>query len=242
MAVQFEQDESVRTEVLSQIEDVDISHFEEAFANLPTHEYVRYTRTEQFDDEDFMVAFRERTVKHSGPMENRQFDVVSADSSGNFDFGFFRRFVSANVQNEDPGNLAPYLFPEDPAYLSERNFEAYLYRIKPDTMMGQTAARVVEIRARPVEGDGKNIRRAQYFFDKNTDQLIAFRLERIDLALFFREESVFYAHIQPGLGDSWVPYNTRFETRILMPFKPMQRFRTVATYAEVGRRESGSPR
>ena len=232
--MQFVQDENIRADVLEMVDEIDIEHFEQAFNSLPGFDYTRYTRTEQFNEANFMVAFRERTMRHEGPTDRRQFTAIAADSSGDFDFGFFRRFVSANVEDEDPDDMSRYLFPEDPSYLTERNYEAYLYHFLPDTLMKETAARVVEIRAKPVQGDGKNIRRALYFFDKASEQLIAFQLERIDLALFFREESIFYTHIQQMADGSWVPYNTRFETRILMPFKPQQRFRTVSTYTDFG--------
>ena len=228
---QFVQNEEERSAVLNMIDEIDISPFHEAFQNLPAYDYTRYQRTEQYTEGDFLVAFRERTVRHSGKPASRQFRIQSTDSTGTFDFGFFRSFVSANVDDQDPENLTPYLFPEDPAYLSDRNYEAYLYRLKPDTLMRRTTARVVEVRAKPKDGDGKNIRRARYFFDKGSGDLIGFQLERIDLALFFREESAFYAHVQRTADGRWVPYNTRFETRIIMPFKPAQRFKTVATYS-----------
>ena len=227
----FIQNETERAEVLSIIANPDISGFQEAFRALPERSFVRYTRTEQFDENGFLLAYRERTLRHVGPPAAREFILLEADSSGTFDFGFFRHFVSATVEDEDPEDLTPYLFPEDPMYLSERNFDAYLYRFLPDTLMGETMAQVIEVRARPVEGDGKNIRRATYFLDRSTGRLIAFELNRIDLALFFREESTFYAHIQRHSGE-WVPYNTRFEARIVMPFKPPQQFRTVAAYSE----------
>ena len=103
--------------------------------------------------------------------------------------------------------------------------------------MQDRTAEVIEVRARPVEGDGKNIRRAYYFFEQDSNELIAFQLERIDLALFFREESLFFVHLQQTPDGAQVPYNTRFETRIIMPFKPPQWFRTVSTYSNV---ETGS--
>lgn len=229
----YEQDISERDSVLSLVSQATSETFKEAFLELRNYNYTRYSRTDQFDDTDFLVAFRERTVSHSGSLNARRHQILSADSTGSYDFGFFRQFVSATVEEQDPEDLTPYLFPEDPSYLAERNYEAYLYRFRQDTLMLDTSAKVAEIRARPIDGDGKNIRKARFFFDQSSGQFIAFELERIDLALFFREESQFFVHLQTAPDGKQIPYNTRFETRITMPFKLPQRFRTVATYSEV---------
>lgn len=230
----FEQDIAIRDSILTQLASISADPFAHAFNALPNYNYTRYTRTEQFNDDAYLIAFRERTVRHEGPAGQRRFTMLASDSSGSYDFGFFRQFVSTNVEEQDPDDLTPYLFPEDPSYLAPENYESYVYRYRPDTLMLDITADVIEVRARPVEGDGKNIRRAYYFFDQDTQELIAFQLERIDLALFFREESLFFVHLQKAPDGTRIPYNTRFETRIIMPFKPPQWFRTVATYSNAG--------
>ncbi|MFK7847156.1 MAG: hypothetical protein AB8G77_17770 [Rhodothermales bacterium] len=232
-AALFEQDEIERDSVLALVAQASSNSFKEAFLELRNYHYTRYSRTDQFDDDDFQIAFRERTVEHLGPLDSRRYNVLSSDSSGSYDFGFFRHFVSATVEEQDPEDLTPYLFPEDPSYLSARNYEAYLYHFRRDTLMLNTSAKVAEIRAKPVAGDGKNIRRARFYFDQSSGRFIAFELERIDLAMFFREESRFFVHLQNSPDGKQIPYNTRFETRITMPFKLPQVFRTVATYYDV---------
>ncbi len=233
LAAMYTQDVAERDSVLALVNQTNSEAFKEAFLALRGYNYTRYSRTDQFEDDDFLVAFRERTVNHFGPVDDRQYNILEADSTSDFDFGFFRRFVSTTVEEQDPGDLTPYLFPADPGYLSDRNFEAYLYRFQQDTLMLDIAARVAEIRAKPVDGDGKNIRRAKFFFDQASGQFVAFELERIDLALFFREESRFFVHLQNAPDGKLVPYNTRIETRIIMPFTPPQIFRTVATYTDL---------
>ncbi len=233
VAASLDEQEALRDSVLTYIEEMHTEAFLEAYDALQHFEFTRYLRTEQFDDDNFLVAFDERTVRHAGPTGNRTFTELSMDSSGTYDFGYFRGFVSSNVEDQDPQDLTPFLFPEDPSYLSERNYEAYSYRFAPDSLMGAVAARVIVIRALPEKGDGRNIREARYYVDPSTRQLIAFRLKRIDLALFFREESTFFVHLQETRDGVYVPYNTRFETRIIMPFKPAQRFRTVSTYSDL---------
>lgn len=226
------QDSAERDSVLAAFASVDTEPIRRAFQQLALAEFTRYFRTEQLDKTEYLVAFRERTVRHSGLPGSRRFDLVEEDSSGAFEFGFFEQFVSANVETQDPRDLSEYLLPADPPYLMPRNYEAYFYRIKPDSMMGDGLARVFEIRARPEAGDGKNIRRVRWYVDTGSNALVAIRLERIDLALFFREESRFFVHIQ-ATDAGWVPRTTRFESLIVMPFRPPQLFRTVAAYSDV---------
>lgn len=220
------------------ISDIDQEAFNRAFSELPRRNYIRYTRTDQFDEEEYLIAFEERVTRHQGPPNNRSFLTLEYDSAGSFDYGYFHRFVSQKVDSSDPINLAQYVIPEDPAYLSARSRDAYTYRSLPDTMMWDMAARVIEVRARPEEGNGHSIRRVRLYVDRGTKRLIAIYLERIDLAIWYREESQFYVHIRPTPNGSWVPYNTRFETKIGVPFRPTQRFRTVSTYYAYAERTS----
>lgn len=218
--------------VFAFISSIDQNALREAFGRMDQVDYTRYSRTEQFDADDRLIAFEERVTRHEGPPGDRRFVTVDRDSAGAFDFGYFSRFVSENVESYDPLDLPDHVIPEDPAYLSPRNKEAYVYRWLPDTLMLDATARVLEIRAHPTQGDEQNIRRVRLYVDKRGDRLIAVDLERTDLALWYREESRFYVHVRPMDGGGWLPYNTRFETRIRVPFRPIQRFRTVATYSE----------
>ncbi len=226
----YSQSSTERDSLFSFLVAVDRETFDKAFGRLDERDFTRYTRTEQFDDEEYLVAFEEQVTRHQGSPSNRRFVTLERDSAGAFDFGYFSRFVSQTVATYDPTNLAQYIIPDDPAYLSARNQDAYHYRALPDTVMWDMTARVIEVRARPEEGDGQNIRRVRLYVDKGTNRLIAIYLERIDLAMWYREESQFYVHVRPAPNGSWIPYNTRFETKIGVPFRPTQRFRTVSTY------------
>lgn len=204
--------------------------FREAFPRLEAFGYTRYTRTEQFDGDDFMVAFRERITRIVREGSVDRVDLISADSAGDFRFGFFKKFVSENLGDLDPVNLAPYVLSDDPEYLRARNRAKYEFRSLPDTLLWDTQARVIEVRARPELGDGLNIRRVRYYVNRATNELVAMYLERVDLALLFREESRFYMHMRPVAGGMLLPYNSRFDTRIRTPFRKDHRFRTVSTY------------
>jgi hypothetical protein len=224
--------DSERDSVLTVLRSLRQGAFARSFALLTDYDYTRYVRTEQFNADDFLVAYQERIVRHEGGPTGRQFVERDAESAGTFDFGYFSRFVSETVDDHDPANLAEHVLPADPPYLSERHRDAYRFRILPDTLMWDTVAQVVEVRARPGEGDGQNIRLVRLYIDRATRELIAVRLDRIDLALLFKEESQFYIHIRPLPDGNWLPYNTRLDTQVRVPFRKPQRFRTVSTFSE----------
>ena len=203
-----------------------------AFPKLDEYSYRRYLRTEQYDDEDFMVAFTEHSIIVNAGQDGRSSVVTQADSGGTFDFGFFKRFVSENVENVDPVDLIPFILEDDPMYLQPKNLDKYSFTIAGDTLMWDREALIIEVRAKAELADGLNIRKVRHYVDRATNQLVAMYLERIDLGMLFREESTFYVHIRPVSGGDLVPYNTRFETMIRTPFKTSWRIRTVSTYTD----------
>jgi len=109
--------------------------------------------------------------------------------------------------------------------------DLYRFRILADTLLWDRPAHVYEARARPESGDGLNVRVVRQYVDVETNKLVGIFLERVDLALLFREESRFYVDLKPGPDGSFLPYNTRFETRIRMPFRGEYRIRTVSTFS-----------
>ncbi|MFT4604193.1 MAG: hypothetical protein ACI9W4_000921 [Rhodothermales bacterium] len=207
--------------------------FRSAFSGIDNYRYTRYTRTEQFDTDDFLVAFRENVYRADWEGGARQINVQQEDSAGTFDFGFFDRFTSSNMSGLDPVDLVQYLLPEDPPYLLGRNREKYEWRFLPDTLLWDTQAKVIEVKARRLKGDGENIRKVRHYVDRTTNELIAMYLERIDLALLFREESQFFVHMRRAADGQLVPHNTRFQTHIRTPFETDSKFRTVSTYYEL---------
>ena len=221
-----------RDSLIATINEVKQEALRTAFSRLTNYSYNRYLRTEQFDIEDFIVAFTEQRISTAATPDGPKSIITRADSGGTFDFGFFKRFVSENVSDLDPVDLIPYVLEEDPPYLNPKNVDKYSFRMKGDTLMWDREAKIFEVRAKPVAADGLNIRKVRYYVDTASNQLVAMYLERIDLGLLFREESTFYVHILPvGSGDL-VPYNTKFETTIKTPFKSSYRIRTVSTYTD----------
>jgi|GEM_PF-607367 len=230
-------EQAERDSILVFLDQVGQEAMRGSFENLESYAYRRYLRTEQYDGDDFVVAFTEHLIDVDGAGENRTLRVTQADSGGAFDFGFFNQFVSENVEDPDPVDLVPYLIEDEPAYLSPRNLDKYSFRMAGDTLMWDRSALIVDVRAKPDLADGENIRRVRYYVDESSNQLVAMYLERIDLGLLFREESTFYMHVRPAPGTLedgvvYVPYNTRFQTQISTPFKGSYRIRTVSTYTD----------
>jgi len=221
-----------RDSILSMIENVQQDAMRSAFSRLNGYSYNRYLRTEQYDVDDFIIAFTEHNIAVAPGPDGPVSIATQADSGGAFDFGFFKRFVSQNVSDPDPVDLVPYVLEDDPTYLNPKNIDKYVFRTPSDTLMWDREASIIEIRAKPDVADGLNIRKVRYYVDRATNELVAMYLERIDLGLLFREESTFYVHILPIANGEMVPYNTRFETMIRTPFKSSYRIRTVSTYTD----------
>lgn len=237
-------EQAERDSILVFLDQVGRDAMRGSFGNLESYAYRRYLRTEQYDGDDFLLAFTEHLIDVEGPAGSRSSSVTQADSGGTFDFGFFNQFVSENVEDPDPVDLVPFLIEDDPAYLSPRNLDKYTFRMAGDTLMWDRSALIVDVRAKADLADGENIRRVRYYVDESSNQLVAMYLERIDLGLLFREESTFYMHVRPAPGSAieqggdgvvYVPYNTRFQTQISTPFKGSYRIRTVSTYTDHSR-------
>ena len=228
-----------RDSVLSVLAGAHQTAFREAFGKLADLDFTRYIRTEQYDGEDFLIAFNEHVVRISTEGGIRITRVEQSDSAGSFEFGFFKRFVSENVDDLDPVDLVPFVIPEDVGYDKSRNRDRYSFHFLSDTLMWDRQAQVIEVRARPDLADGLNVRRVRHYIDRATNQLVAVYLERIDLALWFREESEFYVDVRPSQFGGMLPYNTRFQTKIMTPYRDTYKFRTVSTFTDFTR-SSGS--
>ena len=221
-----------RDSVVALLSTVNQDGIRAAFPTLENYSYRRYLRTEQYDDEDFMVAFTEHNIIVNTGQDGRSSVITQADSGGTFDFGFFKRFVSENVEDTDPVDLIPFILDDDPIYLQPKNIDRYSFSAVDDTLMWDREALIIDVRAKADLADGLNVRLVRHYVDRATNQLVAMYLERIDLGMLFREESTYYVHIRPDAGGDLVPYNTRFETMIKTPFKTSWRIRTVSTYTD----------
>ena len=227
-----EEEMALREDVLEALDRAESADFLASFDRLSTYSFNRYIRTEQYDDDDFLLAFDEYQVRVEGSGTERQTRIDRADSAGAFDFGFFNRFVSENVDSADPVDLIPFVLPDDLGFRDPRNIDKYRFRFQADTLLWDREAHVVEIKAKPDLADGLNVRLVRQYIDVESNKLVGVYLQRVDLALLFREESDFYVDLKPGPGGVFLPYNTRFQTRIGTPFRGTYKVRTVSTFTD----------
>lgn len=205
--------------------------FADAFAALSGYAYTRHTRTEQRGADSLLTAIQEQTVRVGTRGDRRTRTVVAADSSGTFERGLLSHLAGADAGRADPLDVAPYVIPKDPAYLSARNREDFTYHLLPDTTIAGAEAAGVEVRARP--SSKRSIRRLRLYVDRSSRTPIAVRLERTDRSLLYREQSWFDLEMQPAPSGGWLPRRTDVRTRLKWPLRPAQHFATTSTYHDV---------
>ena len=218
---------ATRDSALALLRTAEREALQQAFQRLEETSYTRSTIVEQLDTRGNRIASIERRVRHASSQEAR---ILSVDSSGRFRFGWLDRFTSGTFDPQNPSRLPVYLGSEDPAYLSERNREAYRYRILPDTVRYGRPTRVVLVRARPGADDEKAVRQVRLYIDRESNQLVALNLVRQTDNLLFSEKSRLQAEIAPVAENGWKPATTQFDTQFDIPFQPTRTFRTASTF------------
>ncbi|MFQ5571691.1 MAG: hypothetical protein ACE5G0_18580 [Rhodothermales bacterium] len=223
-----QQDPSERDAVLAALQPLKQDLFREAFATLAHYHYTRYARTEQFDTELRLIASAVYITRNDVQDGMRTRAILHADSTGTSDAGALDRFVSAGFNEETVARLPDQVLPEEPAYLVPRNYEAFHYRLLPDTMLWDSATQVIEVRARP--GTGQEIRQARFYLDRSSGKLVALYIERAGGGVLFREESRLFLQIRPAPDAGWVPYNIRLFTHMRAALRAPRQIRHVSTY------------
>lgn len=220
--------EASRDSVLALLQSLRAEAIDTAFAQLTTLAFTRRVRTEQLDG-DRVVASRTRVQRYPGGGAASP-TLLRRDSSGTFDFGFLERFVGPGAEQESAVARPPNVVPDDPAYLSPRNREAYTYRLLPDTTLSGRTVQVIDVQARPDAEEKPSIRHARFYVDRVSGRLVAVRLARAKRTLLFDEDSQFFMRLQPGPDGRWVPHSTRYQTRLHLLLGTPRQFRTAASY------------
>ena len=212
------------------LERIDETALRSAFQTVSTHAHTQRIRTGQFDEGGTLLASREQEVRHD--VEGAR--TIRSETSGTFDFGYLRRFVSADDDLPASGlaasDLPEYVIPDDPPYAAARNREAWRYEFAPDSMLFARPVRVVRITTRPGFEASRSIRRVRLYIDRASDRLVGIYIERVHAAWWFREESAFFLTVDRLPSGTWAPGHTRFETRIKLLLRPAQRFRSATEY------------
>lgn len=234
------QESAAADSVTALLERIDETALRSAFRDVSARPHTQRIRTGQFDEDGTLLASRDREVRHDAEGTR----AIRSESSGTFDFGYLRRFVSADDLEAGlvAADLPEYIVPEDPPYAVARNREAWRYEFAPDSMLSDRSVRVIRITARPGFDVSRSIRRVRLYLDRTSDRLVGIYIERVHAALWFREESAFFLSTARLPSGAWAPDHARFETRIKLLLRPAQRFRSSAEYYDFGEMAQASNR
>lgn len=222
-------DPGVQDSLFALVQRLDAASLFTAYDALRDAAYRLGMTTEQFDRSGNRIAVRTRTIL----VRPGQSVVRTADSSGTFDYGYLQRFSPMDVSDGQPWRLAEEMVPDDPPYALPRTREGYIYSAGKDTLAGFGAVDVVDIRAHPELGNDQAIRSARLYVEPGTTRIVGHALERDDAAIWFREQSRLFLSIRKDAAGDWLPARVEVETKIRMPFRPTQRFRTQTTFSDV---------
>ncbi len=191
----------------------------QAFAQVTAPQHTRYSRVVQQLGQS-PTAIVERIVRQAPPQDAQ---VVAQSERGAFAGGF-----SGPSQNtltiED---LAEHIVEEDPAHLSTRFSEDFVYQTLPDTVLWNRPVQVIAIRART--NAAQPVQYARYYLDQET--VVAIYIERVRRTLFFSENTRYYLQIRPHKSGAWVPYHAHVYTELALPLRPVRRLgRTTTLY------------
>jgi hypothetical protein len=192
-----------------------------SFDRLAEYAFTQRLRIERRAPDGSVTGFREQVRRFSPPDSAQRPISLRVDSSGGFDGDWLGNLLPAS--GDTLINRAQYVLPDDAAYLAPRTREAFRYRLRPDTSLGDRTVRVVEIHAQPGEaGADRAIRHARLFVEPDTYELVGLYLVRADVSLLFREDSRAAVYLQPAPDGSWVPSMTQLEARLKIPFRTAQ--------------------
>ncbi len=225
----FQQSASEREAVLAALRSAERSAMQNAFATLPAYEFARRVRTEQLDLQGQVAAYEEYIAHHTTDNGLPAVKIEKQDSSGVFHRGFLF-WPDPSSAARLPHEVAEYILPEDPPYLSERNRDAFYYTSLPDTLLSALTVEVLDVRARPESGSKQNIRHVRLFIDKETREVIALAVEQVQNAFLFQENSHFFLKIRKLQDNEWAPDSMLAQTRIHVPLLPARNYRTSSSY------------
>ena len=219
-----------RDSALALLDRMQRSAFDSAFVRLDRYSFVRSIRTEQRTTGGTVTAWTERALRY--PVDGTAPRVLRSDSMGTVTGTTLGPLGPSSNPEPRPPNAATYAFPEEAAYLSKRTQGAFQYAFRPNTSIDGQAARVVEIHPKPTpDGHDQVIRFARLTIARGTNQLLAAHTVRSERTLLFQEDSELLVRLQRSPDrQTWVPADTRFHTRVDVPLRAPQQFRTTSTY------------
>lgn len=200
-----------------------------AFDTLGTYAYLRQARTTQHGPDGDLVAAETRLLRHDAD----GLLLLRRERQGDFAFGALGRFVDREPDVTSPPDLGRHVLPEEPPYLAERNRDAFAFTLRADTVLDGRPTRVVDVHARPGEGDRQAIRSARLFVDRATDQLVALSVTRAHRSVLFSEDHRLFVQLAQTPDGAWVPRHLYADTYLRLPFQQRRHLRTASTFWNV---------
>ncbi len=153
--------------------------------------------------------------------------IVAEGRTGSFAEGF----AGAPASLLRVGALAEHIVEKNPAHLSTRFAEDFIYRILLDTVMWNRPVQVIAIEARP--NSAQPVQKARYYLDQGT--LTAFYWEQVRQSFFFSENTRYFLQVRPDAHGAWVPHHIHMSTNLALPLRLARRLgqsTTVYDYRE----------
>ena len=203
---------------LAVLSAADIELLPQAFAEVNARRHTRYSRLVQQIGSK-MPATVARIVRQ-GPESDAV--VVAHYESGVVASGF--RGVPANTLRVDA--VAEQIIETEPAHLSTRFAEDFLYETLPDTMRWNRPVQVIAISARP--NAPQPVREARYYVDQGV--VVGLYIRRQRRTLFFSEDTRYYLEVRPDGYGAWVPHQLHIATDVALPLRPVRSLERMMTF------------
>lgn len=217
---------SASSEAGALIDALDPAAFRAAFAPDRLAAFTRTTRTAEWDADGEAAVFEQVSRVEDGVER-----ILSADTTGRFSDALFGGV--APDARAGRRNAAEDVLPEDAAFLSPRNRDAYQRTLRADTVLAGRPTRVVVIEAVPGEGDGQAVRSATLYIDEATGRMVALHTRRATETLLFDERGTAYLETRIAPDGRHEPYRAHFDTEIDAPLRPARRFTSRTTFTDV---------
>jgi len=195
------------------IESLDVQLFEEAFRAGLARPHVRHQRVRRRDQRGLHLQQQMIQLGTDGLQ-------VVLHSRG-------------DMPDEPPGDLAQLprsIMPEEPAFLSARFRDEFVFRQLPDTLYWGHPVQIVDVTARP--GSRQEIKVVRYTIDRATGQLVDYQLTRKNTQMLYSEHSRYRLSLRPGSADTWLPYQVDIEVLMRLPPARTRKFTREITFSD----------
>lgn len=219
------------------LQTVDVASFRDAFESLSLYSFVREIQTVQTSASGEVLARKVEKIRYERKDDAFETTLLSIDSTGRFDYGFFEGLVTKQEAPSEPADVSEFLLPEELPYLQARNLEAYTFETTADTVLAGRLVKTIEVRVRPETTGDFPIRYVRHYVEPETGRLIGFYMERVSKTLLLSERTAVFAALTEGPGNRLVPGSLRTTIDLRLPLLSDLRFATESTFTDY----SGGP-